>query len=91
MNRFKDMEECLILSVDPNLEITPSWLNWTFNLVNREKCLKEVRKAIAIYMALSPEGSEYIRCSLAFFDKVNSSKIVLPMPITCWGAGTAMF
>jgi hypothetical protein len=27
MKRFKDMEECLILSGDPNLEITPSWLN----------------------------------------------------------------
>jgi hypothetical protein len=24
MKRFKDMEECLILSGDPNLEITPS-------------------------------------------------------------------
>jgi hypothetical protein len=27
MKQFKDMEECLILSRDPNLEITPSWLN----------------------------------------------------------------
>jgi hypothetical protein len=27
MKQFKDMEECLILSRDSNLEITPSWLN----------------------------------------------------------------
>jgi predicted RNase H-like nuclease (RuvC/YqgF family) len=27
MKRFKDMEECLMLSGDPNVEITPSWLN----------------------------------------------------------------
>jgi hypothetical protein len=70
MKWFKDMEECIILSGDPNLEITPSWLNWAFNSMSREKCLREVRKAMAIYMALSFEGSKNIRCSLAFFDKV---------------------
>jgi hypothetical protein len=91
MKRFKDMEECLMLSGDPNLKITPSWLNWAFNLVNREKCLREAQKAMAIYMALSSEGSENIRCSLAFFDKANGSKIVPPSPITCWGDGSAMF
>jgi hypothetical protein len=91
MKRFKDMEECFILSGDPNLEITPSWLNWAFNSVNREKCLREARKSIAIHMALSSEGSENIRCSLAFFDKANDSKIVPPAPITCWGDGSAMF
>jgi hypothetical protein len=91
MKRFKDMEECLILIGDPNPEITPSWLNWAFNSVSREKCLREVRKAMAIYMALSSEGSKNIRCSLAFFDKVNGSKIVPPAPITCWGDGSAMF
>ena len=31
MKQFKDMEECHILSEDPNPEITPSWLNWAFN------------------------------------------------------------
>jgi hypothetical protein len=91
MKRFKDMEECLILSGDPNLEITPSWLNWAFNSVSREKCLREARKAMAIYMVLSSEGFENIRCSLAFFDKANGSKIVPPAPITCWGDRSAMF
>jgi hypothetical protein len=91
MKRFKDMEECLMLSGDPNLEITPLWLNWAFNSVSREKCLREARKAMAIYMALSSEGSENIRCSLAFFDKANNSKIVPPPPITCWGDGSTMF
>jgi hypothetical protein len=42
MKRFKDMEECFMLSGDPNVEITPSWLNWAFNSVSREKCLGEV-------------------------------------------------
>jgi hypothetical protein len=51
--------------------------------VSREKCLREARKAMAIHMALSSEGSENIRCSLAFFDKANGSKIVPPVPITC--------
>jgi hypothetical protein len=59
--------------------------------VNREKCLRDAQKAMAIHMALSFEGSKNIRCSLAFFDKVNGSKIVLPAPITCWGDGIAMF
>jgi hypothetical protein len=36
MKRFKDMEECLMLSGDPNVEITPLWLNWPFNSVSRE-------------------------------------------------------
>jgi hypothetical protein len=85
------MEECLMLSGDPNLEITPSWLNWAFNSVSREKYLREARKAMAINMVLSSEGSENIRCSLAFFDKANGSKIVPPAPITCWGDGSAMF
>jgi hypothetical protein len=80
-----------MLSGDPNLEITPSWLNWAFNSVNREKCLREAWKAMAIHMALSSEGFENIRCSLAFFDKANGSKIVPPTPITCWGDGSAMF
>jgi hypothetical protein len=91
MKRFKDMEECLMLSGDPNLEITPSWLNWAFNSVSREKCLREARKTMAIHMALSSEGFENIRCSLAFFDKANGRKIVLRPPITCWGDGSAMF
>jgi hypothetical protein len=42
-------------------------------------------------MALSSEGPENIRCSLAFFDKVNGSKIIPPAPITYWGDGSAMF
>jgi hypothetical protein len=91
IKRFKDMEECLILSGDPNPKTTPLWLNWAFNSVSREKCLREARKAMAIYMALSSEGSENIRCSLAFFDKANGGKIVPPVPITCWGDGSAMF
>jgi hypothetical protein len=91
MKRFKDMVECLILSGDPNPEITPSWLNWAFNSVSREKCLREARKAMAIHMALSSEGSENIRCSLAFFDKMNGGKIVPPTPTTCWGDRSAMF
>jgi hypothetical protein len=85
------MEECLILSGDPNVEITRSWLNWAFNSVSREKCLREARKAMAIHMALLYEGSENIRCSLAFFDKANDSKIIPPAPITCLGDGSAMF
>jgi hypothetical protein len=59
--------------------------------VSREKCLREARKAMAIHMALSSEGSENIRCSLAFFDKANVSKIVPPPPIICWGDESAMF
>ena len=84
------MEEYLILRGDPT-EITPSWLNWAFNPMSKEKCLKEARKAMAIHMVLSSIGSENIRCSLAFFDKVNGSKIVLLTPIICWGDGSAMF
>jgi hypothetical protein len=76
------MEECLILRRDPNPEIIPSWLNWAFNSVSREKCLREARKAMAIHMTLSSEGCENIRCSLAFFDKANGGKIVPPAPIT---------
>jgi hypothetical protein len=91
MKRFKDMEECLMLSGDPNIVITPSWLNWAFNSVSREKCLREAWKAMAIYMALSSKDSENIRCSLAFFDKANGSKIVLPVPFTCWDDGSVMF
>jgi hypothetical protein len=90
MKRFKDMEECLILSGDPNLEITPLWLNWAFNSMSREKCLREALKVMAIHMALSSEDYENIRCSLAFFDKANGSKIVPPAPITCWADGSAM-
>jgi hypothetical protein len=91
MKRFNDMEECLILRRDPNPKITPSWLNWTFNSVSREKCLREAWKAMTIHMVLSSEGSENIRCSLVFFDKVNGGKIVPPTPITCWGDGSTMF
>jgi hypothetical protein len=91
MKRSTDMEECLILRGDPNPDIIPSWLNWAFNSVSREKCLREAWKAMAIYMALSSEGSENIRCSLAIFDKENSGKIVPLAPITCWGDGSAMF
>jgi hypothetical protein len=83
MKQFNDMEECLILRGDPNQEITPSWLNWAFNSVNREKCLREARKAMATHMVLSSEGCENIRCFLAFFDKENGGKIVPPAPITC--------
>jgi hypothetical protein len=85
------MEECLILRGDPNPEIIPLWLNWAFNSVSKEKCLREERKAMAIYMALSSEGYDNIRCSLAFFNKANGSKIVLPVPITCWDDGSVMF
>jgi hypothetical protein len=46
---------------------------------------------MAIHMALSSKGSENIRCSLAFFDKANGSKIIPPAPITFWGDGSAMF
>jgi hypothetical protein len=91
MKRFKNIEEYLILSGDPNPEITPSWLNWAFNSVSREKCLREARKAMAIHMVLSSEGFENIRCSLAFFNKVNGGKLVPPMPIICWSDGDAMF
>jgi hypothetical protein len=38
---------------------------------------------MAIHMALSSEGSENIRCSLAFFDKTNGGKKIPPLPITC--------
>jgi hypothetical protein len=37
MKRFTDMEECLVLRGDPNPDITPSWLNWAFNSLSREK------------------------------------------------------
>jgi hypothetical protein len=76
MKRFNDMEECLILRGDPNLEITPLWLNWAFNSVSREKCLQRSTETMAIHMALSFEGCENIRCSLAFFDKANGNRIV---------------
>ena len=91
MKRFKDMEECFILSGDPNLEITPSWLNQAFNSMSRDKCLRKARKAMALYMALSSKGSENIRCFLAFFDKANDSKIIPPVPITYSGDGSAIF
>jgi hypothetical protein len=58
MKRFIDMEKCLILRGDPNPEITPLWLNWAFNSMSREKCLREAWKALAIHMALSSEGSK---------------------------------
>jgi hypothetical protein len=74
------MEECLILKGDPNLEIIPSWLNWTFNSVSRDKCLSEAWKAMAVHMALSSKGCENIRRSLVFFDKANDGKIVPPRP-----------
>jgi hypothetical protein len=89
--RFQDMEERLLQSGDPNPEITPTWLNWTFNSVSREKCLGEAREAMAVHMALTSEGCKNIRCSLAFFDKAKGGKIVPPPPITCWGDGSAMF
>jgi hypothetical protein len=44
MKRFKDVEECLILSGNPNSEITPSWLNWAFNSVSRERSASEKRR-----------------------------------------------
>ena len=91
MNRFEAMEECLLSRKDPDPEITPLWLNWAFNSVSREKCLREAQKAMAIHMALSLEGSENIKCSLAFFDKGHGRKLVPPAPITCWGDGSAMF
>ena len=53
MNRFKEMEECLVSCGEPDREITPLWWNWAFNLVSREKYLREVGKAMAIHMALS--------------------------------------
>jgi hypothetical protein len=55
------MEECLILSGDPNPKITPSWLNWAFNSVSREKCLREARKAMAIHMVLSSDSAVFIK------------------------------
>jgi hypothetical protein len=85
------MEECLQKDRDPNSEQISSWLNWTFNIVSREKCLKEAWKALAIHMAILSKGCENIKCSLAFFDKAKGGKIVLPPPITCWGDGSAMF
>ena len=91
MNRFKAMEECLLSRKDSDPEITSLWLNWAFNSVSREKCLREARKAMAIHMALLPEGFENIKCSLAFFDKVNGRKLVPLVPITCWDDGSAMF
>jgi hypothetical protein len=77
------MVEWLQQDRDPNVEQISSWLNWTFNIVNREKCLKEVRKALAIHMAISSEGCENIKCFVAFFDKAKGGKIVPPPPITC--------
>ena len=74
MNRFKEMEECLVSCRAPNPEITPLCLNWAFNSMSREKCLREVQKAMAIYM-------ENIKCCLVFFNKANGSKIIPPVPI----------
>jgi hypothetical protein len=85
------MEECLLQKGDPNPGITPTWLNWTFKSVSREKCLREARKAMAKHMALSFEACENIRCSLAYFDKAKGSKIVPRPSITCWDDGSAMF
>jgi hypothetical protein len=42
--------------------------------VSREKCLREAWKAMAVNMVLSSEGCEYIRYSLAFFDKAKGAK-----------------
>ena len=84
MNRFEAMEECLKSCRDLDQEITPLWLNWAFNSVSREKCLGEARKALAIQMAISPEGSENIKSSLALFHKARGNKFVPPVPITCW-------
>jgi hypothetical protein len=42
---FQNIDECLLQKGDPNPEITLTWLNWTFNSVNREICLREAWKA----------------------------------------------
>jgi hypothetical protein len=91
MNRYHDMEQWLQQSRDPNLEISPMWLYWTFNFLSREKCLMEARKAMAVHMAISSKGCKNIKCSFAFFNKAKGGKIVPPPPITCWGDGSTMF
>jgi predicted RNase H-like nuclease (RuvC/YqgF family) len=66
LKRYQDMVEWFQKDRNPNLEQISSWLNWTFNTVSREKCLKQAWKALAIHMVISSEGCENIKCSLAF-------------------------
>jgi hypothetical protein len=91
LKQYHNMVEWLQQDRDSNLEQISSWLNWTFNIVSREKCLKEERKTLAIHMAILSEGCKNIKCSLAFFDKAKGGKIIPPPPITCWGDESAMF
>jgi hypothetical protein len=91
LTQYHDMMEWLQQDMDPNLEKISNWLNWTFNTMNREKCLKEARKALAINMEILSEGCENIKCFLAFFDKAKGGKIVPSPPIMCWRNGSAMF
>jgi hypothetical protein len=44
MKRYHDMEEWLEETRDPNPELTPMWLNWTFNFVSRKKCLRKLKR-----------------------------------------------
>jgi hypothetical protein len=80
LTQYHDMMEWLQQDMDPNLEKISNWLNWTFNTMNREKCLKEARKALAINMEILSEGCENIKCFLAFFDKAKGGKIVPHFP-----------
>jgi hypothetical protein len=74
MKQFKDMKECLMLSGDPNVEITPSWLNWAFNSVSREKCLREARKATAIHMRFHLKVLRTLDAPLPFLTKRTAAK-----------------
>jgi hypothetical protein len=46
---------------------------------------------LAIYMAISLEGYENVKCFLTFFDKAKRGKIVPPPPITYWDGGSVIF
>jgi hypothetical protein len=84
--KYKDfLDQFFILDQtrDLNLKLTPMWLNWTFNSVNRKKCLKEAQKALTLHMAISSKNCKNVKCFLAFFDKAKGGKIVLPSSMRC--------
>jgi hypothetical protein len=59
--------------------------------MSRKKCFKQAWKALAVHLVILSKGCENIKNSLAFFNKVKSSKLIPPPSITCWSDNTAIF
>lgn len=76
---------------DPNPQVTPTWLNATFNFLNKKKCLKQAQKALAIVMMILQKGCKNVRSFLFFFNKAKGGKIIPPPSITCQNDNSAMF